>query len=397
MLSLRSTTRLRRTAVAVAALALVAGACGGDDDDATDDTTADDGSVAIEGMTPADDTDDTTADDATDDTTAGTTADSVDVVQGGGTLAAVQDRGALNCGVNDTLPGFGAVDESGAFVGFDIDFCRVIAAAVLGDSEAVEYTPLTADTRFTALQSGEVDVLIRNSTWTATRDGAEGLEWLKTTFFDGQGMMVPASTGYTTLEDLADANICVTSGTTTELNLATVFASRGIPYNPVVYTTDTELREAYESGQCEAWTTDASGLAAWKNTIEAEGGEEQLVMQEIISKEPLGPSVRDGDSEWAQVVNWATMATIQAWEYGIDSTNVDGFTTEDIGIQNFLGQTDWDPGLGLEPTAFADVIAQVGNYKEIYDRHVTPLGLPLEGSVNDLWSNGGLMYVPPFR
>jgi general L-amino acid transport system substrate-binding protein len=393
MLSLRSTTRLRRTAVAVAALALVAGACGGDDDDATDDTTADDGSVAIDnGTTPADDTDDTTADDGTE-----APDDTVDVVQGGGTLAAVQEAGVLKCGVNDTLPGFGAVDESGAFVGFDIDFCRVVAAAVLGDSEAVEFTPLTADTRFTALQSGEVDVLIRNTTWTATRDGTEGLTFLKTTFFDGQGMMVPASSGLTTLEDLADANICVTSGTTTELNLATVFASRGIPYNPVVFTTDTELREAYESGQCEAWTTDASGLAAWKSTIEAEGGEEQLVMQEIISKEPLGPSVRDGDSEWAQVVDWATMATIQAWEYGIDSSNVDGFTTEDIGIQNFLGQADWDPGLGLDPTAFANIISQVGNYQEIYERNVTPLGLPLEGSVNDLWSNGGLMYVPPFR
>ncbi|HUF98974.1 MAG TPA: amino acid ABC transporter substrate-binding protein [Ilumatobacter sp.] len=384
MISRGSTKHWQRAAGAVVALAFIAGACGGDDDDAADDT-------AVE-------SDDTTAETTGDsETTEAATDDTVEVTQGGSTLDAVREAGVLKCGVNDTLPGFGAVDEAGAFVGFDIDFCRVIAAAVLGDSEAVDYTPLTADTRFTALQSGEVDVLIRNTTWTATRDGSEGLTFLKVTFFDGQGMMVPTSSGLTTLEDLADANICVTSGTTTELNLATVFASRGIPYNPVVYVTDTELREAYESGQCEAWTTDASGLAAWKNTIEAEGGEEQLVMQEIISKEPLGPSVRDGDTQWAQVVDWATMSTIQAWEYGIDSTNVDGFTTEDIGIQNFLGQADWDPGLGLDAGAFANVISQVGNYQEIYERHVTPLGLPLEGSVNDLWTNGGLMYVPPFR
>ncbi len=395
MISRGSTKHWQRVAGAVAALALFAGACSDDDDDAAEDTAveSDDTTAATTGDTTSD-TGDTTSNTGD---TEGTTADTVEVTQGGSTLDAVKAAGTLKCGVNDTLPGFGAVDAAGEFVGFDIDFCRVIAAAVLGDSEAVEYTPLTADTRFTALQSGEVDVLIRNTTWTATRDGSEGLTFLKVTFFDGQGMMVPASSGLTTLEDLADANICVTSGTTTELNLATVFASRGIPYNPVVYTTDTELREAYESGQCEGWTTDASGLAAWKNTIEAEGGEEQLVMQEIISKEPLGPSVRDGDSQWAHVVDWATMSTIQAWEYGIDSTNVDGFTTDDIGIQNFLGQADWDPGLGLDADAFANVISQVGNYQEIYERHVTPLGLPLEGSVNDLWSNGGLMYVPPFR
>lgn len=377
----------QRAAGAVAAMALIAGACGGDDDDATDDT-----AVESEDTTAA-----STGDTDGTETTEAATDDTVEVTQGGSTLDAVRAAGVLKCGVNDTLPGFGAVDEAGEFIGFDIEFCKVVAAAVLGDSEAVEFTPLTADTRFTALQSGEVDVLIRNSTYTATRDGAEGLTFLKTTFFDGQGMMVPASSGLTTLEDLADANICVTSGTTTELNLATVFASRSIPYNPVVFVTDTELRDAYESGQCEAWTTDASGLAGWKNTIEGEGGEEQLVMQEIISKEPLGPSVRDGDSQWAQVVDWATMSTIQAWEFGIDSTNVDGFTTEDIGIQNFLGQADWDPGLGLDALAFANVVSQVGNYQEIYERHVTPLGLPLEGSVNDLWTNGGLMYVPPFR
>ncbi|HWL42176.1 MAG TPA: amino acid ABC transporter substrate-binding protein [Ilumatobacter sp.] len=382
MRSLRSTSRRRATVGAIAALALIVGACGGDDD--TTDSTDTDGSVAIDGG--GDQPDDTTA-------------DTVEVVQGGGTLAAVKARGELVCGANDTLPGFGSVNEAGEFEGFDIDFCKVVAAAVLGDANAVRYVPLTAQTRFTALQSGEVDVLIRNTTWTATRDGQESMTFLHTTFFDGQGLMVPADTGYTTLEDLDEANICVTPGTTTELNLSAVFQSRGLAYNPVVIETDAELRQLYEAGQCEVWTTDISGLTAWKFTIEDEGGAEQFILPEVISKEPLGPGVRDGDSEWAQVVDWAVLATIQAWEYGIDSTNVDGYTTDDVGIQNFLGQNagDFDPGLGLDPDFAVNIISQVGNYEEIFKRNVEPLGLVMEGSPNNLWTNGGLLYAPPYR
>ena len=311
------------------------------------------------------------------------------------TLDTVKERGNLICGVNDALPGFGTVDAAGTFVGFDIEFCKVVAAAVLGDANAIEYVPLTAEARFTALQSGEIDVLIRNTTWTSTRDGQEGGTFLYTVYFDGQGMMVPASSGATTLEDLADANICVLSGTTTELNLTAVFNARGIPFTPVVFEDNTQLRPAYEEGQCDAWTTDSSGLGSFKFTIENEGGEEQLIMAEIFSKEPLGPVVRDGDSAWAQAVEWAVMSTVQAWEFGLDSGNIGSYSGSDPNILNFLGGLD--PSLDL-PTDFAvQAVSQVGNYEQIYNRFPEVSGTPLSGSVNDLWSNGGLMYVPPYR
>jgi general L-amino acid transport system substrate-binding protein len=312
-------------------------------------------------------------------------------------LETVRARGNILCGVNDVLPGFGIVNEDGSYSGFDVDLCRAVAAGVLGDPEAVEFVPLVADARFTALQSGEIDVLIRNTTWTSTRDGQEGATFLFTTFYDGQGMMVPASTGFTVLEDLADANICVLSGTTTELNLTAVFGARGIPFNPQVFADNEQLRPAYESGQCEAWTSDASQLAALKATIESEGGEEQFIMAEIISKEPLGPAVRDGDSAWAQAVEWSIMATVQAWEFGLDSTNVGSYTGEDPNVLNFLGADGFDPGLDLATDFAITIIESVGNYQEIYERNIVPIGLQLEGSPNDLWTNGGLMYVPPYR
>ena len=311
------------------------------------------------------------------------------------TLDTVKERGNLICGVNDALPGFGTVDAAGTFVGFDIEFCKVVAAAVLGDANAIEYVPLTAEARFTALQSGEIDVLIRNTTWTSTRDGQEGGTFLYTVYFDGQGMMVPASSGAETLEDLADANICVLSGTTTELNLTAVFNARGIPFTPVVFEDNTQLRPAYEEGQCDAWTTDSSGLGSFKFTIENEGGEEQLIMAEIFSKEPLGPVVRDGDSAWAQAVEWAVMSTVQAWEFGLDSGNIGSYSGSDPNILNFLGGLD--PSLGLPSDFAVQAVSQVGNYEQIYNRFPEVSGTSLSGSVNDLWSNGGLMYVPPYR
>ncbi|HSM02710.1 MAG TPA: amino acid ABC transporter substrate-binding protein [Acidimicrobiia bacterium] len=319
--------------------------------------------------------------------------------EGSDLLSEVQDRGHIICGVNDVLPGFGLVDAAGNYSGFDIDFCRVVAAGILGDANAVEFVPLTAGERFTALQSGEIDLLIRNTTWTATRDGQEGGTFLFTTFYDGQAVMVPAPAGgpapATTLEDLADADICVLSGTTTELNLTAVFNARGIPFNPQVFGDNTELRPAYEAGQCQAWTSDASQLAAFKATIESEGGAEQFIIPDIISKEPLGPVVRDGDSAFAQAVEWSVMATVQAWEFGIDSMNVQGFQSDDPNVQNFLG--DLDPSLGLPTDFVVQIISQVGNYEEIYLRHIPAIGIALEGTPNDLWSNGGLMYVPPYR
>ena len=308
-------------------------------------------------------------------------------------LDTVQERGNIICGVNETLPGFGIVDDAGNYSGFDIDFCRAVAAGVLGDANAVEYVPLTAEARFTALQSGEIDLLIRNTTWTATRDGQEGATFLFTTYFDGQGMMVPDSTGWTELEDLQDANICVLSGTTTELNLTAVLGARGIAFTPVVFEDNTQLRPAYEEGQCDAWTSDASQLGSFKFTIESEGGPGQHIMSEIFSKEPLGPVVRDGDSAWAQAVEWAVMSTVQAWEFGLNSSNVGSYSGNDPNIVNFLG--DLAPSLGLPDDFVVKVIQQVGNYEEIYNKYAELA--PLAGSVNDLWSNGGLMYVPPYR
>ena len=315
----------------------------------------------------------------------------------GGRLAAVIAADVIVCGVNETLPGFGIIDDQGNFEGFDIDFCRVVAAGILGDADKVEYFPLTAEARFPALQAGEIDVMIRNTTRTATRDGQEGAEFLHTTFYDGQGMMVPAATGFTTLEDLANANICVLSGTTTELNLTAVLDARGIPFNPVVFEDNSQLNPAYTEGQCEGWTSDASQLAAFKASIEGEGGDAQFIMAEIFSKEPLGPVVADGDSEFAQAVEWTVMATIQAWEFGLTSSNIGSYSGTDPNILNFIEKADTAAGLGLPADFAVQVITQVGNYEEIFNRHIPAIGLQLEGSPNNLWTLGGLQYVPPYR
>ena len=330
------TSTWKRTAAAVMALGLVAGACSsssGDDSAETEDSVegADDGHRRPTAAKPTD----TTADDSDE------TDDTVAVVQAeGGRLAAVQDAGVVKCGANEALPGFGVVDSAGEYSGFDIDFCKVVAAGILGDANAVEYVSLNADARFPALQSGEVDVLIRNTTWTASRDGDQGGNFLFTTFYDGQGVMVPESSGITTLEELSDASICVLSGTTTELNLSSVFTARGINFTPVVFDDNTALRPAYDEGQCEAWTADASALASGKADIEGGGGETQFIIPEVISKEPLGPVVVDGDTEWAQAVNWAVMAPVQAWEFGLDSSNIGSYDGEDPSILTFLGQGD---------------------------------------------------------
>jgi len=372
-----------------AVLAMVFAACTTGDGEGDDtDTTA-----------PADT--DTTAPADTDTTEppadTGGEGDNGDEGSSGAILDAVLDRGTVRCGVNDVLPGFGIVDEAGEYSGFDIDFCRAIAAGVLGDADATEFVPLTADARFTALQGGEIDVLVRNTTWTSTRDGQEGATFLTTTFYDGQGVMVPADSGLTELEDLADASICVLSGTTTELNLTAVFNARGIPFNPSVFSDNEQLQPAYESGQCEAWTSDSSQLAAFKFAIEDGGGDEQLIMEEIFSKEPLGPAVPDGDSAWAQAVEWSILAPIQAWEFGLTAADVGSYDGEDPNILNFVGADGFDPGLGLATDMNVTIVEAVGNYQEMFEAHLTPIGLTLDGGLNDLWTNGGLMYPPPYR
>ena len=321
-----------------------------------------------------------------------------------GTLQAVIDRGELICGVNATVAGFGFQEADGSFSGFDVDYCRAVAAAVLGDSEAVEFVPLTTETRFPALQAGEVDVLIRNTTWTATRDGAEGTTFLTTTFYDGQGMMVFVDDGIADIDEMDGLSVCVLSATTTELNLATRFA--GMSYTPATFEDNETLWEAFIAGACDGWTSDKSQLAAFRATFpEEQGGPEALViLEETFSKEPLGPVVRDGDSQWAQVIDWVVIATIQAEEWDITSGNLDTFAdTDDLDIRRFLGLeferdgevTVFDPGLGLEPGWTWNVIEQVGNYGEIYERNITPLGIPR--GENSLWTEGGLLYAPPYR
>ncbi len=386
---------------AAVAVVLLAAACGGDDGG----TTAPSSAPAIESPTPS--PADTAAPAPPAEIPAESPADSaapaspaeepVELSQGGGRLAEVQARGNVRCGVRDALPGFSFLTPDGEHEGFDADFCRVIAAAVLGDAGAVAFVDLLTADRFTALQSGEIDVLVRNATFTASRDGKEAANFVYTTLYDGQGVMVPASTGIRILEELADANICVAQGTTTELNLTDVMRSRNIPFNPVIFGEATEARVGYTAGQCEAMTSDKSALAVFKFEIEDGGGEEQFILPETISKEPLGPAVLDGDTEWAQVVQWAAMATIQAWEFGLDSGNIASATGTNPALRRFLGEEGFDPGLGLPSDFAVQVVSQVGNYEEIYRQHLEPLGLPLDGSVNDLWTNGGLLYVPPYR
>jgi general L-amino acid transport system substrate-binding protein len=324
---------------------------------------------------------------------------------GGAVLQRVQDAGTLNCGVNDAVPGFGFVTEGGDFEGFDIDYCRVVAAAVLGDADAVEYMPLTAEQRFTALQSGEIDVLIRNTTWTSSRDGSEGAQFLHTTFYDGQGMMVRSESDYQELADMGGTTICVLSGTTTELNLESQFQAGGVDYTPLTFEDNEPLQQAFQQERCDGWTSDKSQLAGIRsNWPENQGGPEALrILDVTMSKEPLGPVVRDGDSQWAQAVDWAVLATIQAEEFGITSENIDEMLeSEDPEIQRFLGQPvegePFDPGLGLAPDFAATVVRAVGNYGEIYDRNVGPGSpLELERGINALWTDGGLHYAPPYR
>jgi general L-amino acid transport system substrate-binding protein len=312
-----------------------------------------------------------------------------------GLLDEVRDRGRLICGVRDALAGFAVVDDSGNYSGFDVEFCRVVAAGVLGDANAVDFRPLETADRFTALQSGEVDVLIRNTTFTATRDGQEGANFLFTTLYDGQGFLVSADSGISTLEGLEGATICVAQGTTTEQNLSTTFRGRGINFSPLTFDDNTELQSSYEQGQCQSFTGDASTLATYKFTSEQAGGAEQFVIPEVISKEPLGPVVADGDTEWAQAVNWSVMATVQAWEFGLDSSNIGSYSGSDGNVLNFLGQNNFNPGIGLSPDFATNVVSQVGNYQEIYARTLEPLGLPMAGSSNRLWTDSGQHYTSP--
>ncbi len=332
----------------------------------------------------------------------GTTEGPAPAAQDGGfgqTLETVQARGNLICGVNSQVPGFGFIDSAGNFSGFDVDYCRALAAAIFGDATKVEFRPVTAAERFTALQSGEIDILSRNTTWSLVRDTELGGNFIHTTFYDGQGMMVPVATGFTTLEDLDGGTICVQTGTTTELNLADVMAARGVSYTPAVYEDADSTFGAYYEDRCDAVTTDKSGLVA-RNTI-ADDPSAHLIMDVTMSKEPLGPMVRHGDDQWFDIAQWTVFVLFAGEEYEIDSTNVQDVkaSTTNPEVARLLGnEGDLGLKLGLDNEWAVNILEQVGNYEEVYNRNLgpdTPTYIPR--GLNSLYTEGGLLYAPPFR
>ncbi len=318
----------------------------------------------------------------------------------GKTLDAIKQRGQLVCGVAPRLPGFAATDSQGNYAGLDVDVCKAIAAAVLGDAAKVKWVPLNAQQRFTALQSGEIDILSRNTTWTLTRDASLGLHFTAITYYDGQGFMVPKKLKLASAKQLKGATVCVQSGTTSEKNLNDYSKANGLNLKPVVFETEEATNKAYFSGRCQAYTTDASALAAVRNK-EAPKPEEHQILPELISKEPLGPLVRRGDDEWFAIAKWVIYALLEAEEQGITQANVEKVKAEnkEPAVQRLLG-TGEDTGklLGLDKDWAARAIAAVGNYGEIFERNVGPkTALQLPRGANRLWSQGGLMYAPPIR
>ena len=316
------------------------------------------------------------------------------------TLDEVKARGSLNCGVTTGLTGFAEPNASGVWEGFDVAVCRAVAAAVFGDPMAVEFVPTTGQTRFTALASGEVDMLARNTTWTFSRDVDLKFEFVGVNYYDGQGFMVPASLGVSSALELDGATVCIQTGTTTELNLADFFASNNMSYEPVPIETNAEAQQQYLANACDVYTTDASGLAATRATFENPG--DHVLLPEIISKEPLGPLVRHGDNEWGDIVRWSLNALIAAEELGITSANIAELAAapgQNPEINRILG-TEGDLGamLGLEANWAVNAISAGGNYGEIFERYLgesTPIGLAR--GLNAQWTDGGLLYSPPFR
>jgi len=317
-------------------------------------------------------------------------------------LQDVISRGSLECGINDSVPGFGNLLDDGSFAGFDIDYCKAIAAAVLGDSGAVNYTPLSASARLTAVQTGQIDVLIRNTTWTTTRDADTGLTFATTTFYDGQGMMVRADSGFTSVDDVATATICALEGTTTEANLADRLPDAEL----ITFDNNDTLQTAFIEARCDGWTSDKSQLAGRRSEFPADsGGPEALViLDESFSKEPLGPVTLQNDDQWSDIVNWVVIGTIAAEELGVTSANVSAMAADppNIAVARLLGVPFeggdiTDTGLDVDVDFMQDVLAQVGNYGEIYDANITPIGIIRDGTLNALWTDGGMIYSPPFK
>ncbi len=312
------------------------------------------------------------------------------------TLDAVKAKGHVQCGVKTGLAGFSQPDSKGVWKGIDIDLCRAVAAAVFGDANKVRYTPLTAQQRFTALQSGEVDILSRNTTWTVSRDTSLGLNFVGVNYYDGQGFMVPKKLNVTSAKQLNGATVCVQPGTTTELNLSDYFRSHRMTFKPVVIEKLDEVLNAYFSGRCDVFTTDVSGLVSTRGT-RAPNPADHLILPEVISKEPLGPAVRHGDDRWFDIVKWTLFATIEAEEMGLTSKNIEQQAgSKDPAVQRFVGATgDFGKMMGLDNRWAFNIIKQVGNYGETFETNLKPLGF--ERGLNQLWNKGGILYAPPIR
>jgi general L-amino acid transport system substrate-binding protein len=312
------------------------------------------------------------------------------------TLDAVRAKGFVQCGVNTGLAGFSQPDSKSVWRGLDVDACRAVAAAVFGDASRVRYTPLTAQQRFTALQSGEVDILSRNTTWTITRDTSLGLNFVGVNYYDGQGFMVPRKLNVKSAKQLSGATVCVQPGTTTELNLADYFRANKMTFRPVVIEKLEEVLNAYFAGRCDVYTTDHSGLIAVR-AARAPNPADHVILPEVISKEPLGPAVRHGDDRWYDIVKWSVFAMLEAEELGLTSKNIDEHAkSANPAIQRFLGESgDIGKMLGLDNRWAYQIVKQVGNYAESFDANLTPLGF--ERGLNRLWNQGGIMYAPPIR
>ena len=320
-------------------------------------------------------------------------------VHAGATLDAVKSKGFVQCGVSTGLPGFSSADDKGTFTGIDVDMCRAVAAAIFGDAEKVKYNPLTAKERFTALQSGEIDMLPRNTTWTYTRDTSLGLNFTGVNYYDGQGFLVTKNLGVKSALEMDGASFCIQAGTTTELNLADYFRSNKMNYTPITFDTSDQTIKAFEAGRCDALTSDQSQLYALR--IKLSDPKSAVVLPEVISKEPLGPVVRQGDDEWFNVVKWSLYAMVNAEELGVTSANVDEMkaSSTNPNVRRLLGvegvKGEW---MGLPDDWGYNIIKQVGNYGEAFDRNVgAGSALGIARGLNALWSKGGLQYAPPVR
>ena len=314
------------------------------------------------------------------------------------TLDIVKKRGQLVCGVSQGNPGLSNPDTQGNWSGFDVDLCRAVAAAIFGDAGRVKFVPTTAKERFTALQSGEIDVLSRNTTWTMSRDTQLGFDYVAVNFYDGQGFVVPKKSGIKSARELKGATVCTATGTTTEMNLADYFRANKMEYKIVAFEKTDEVNAAYDSGRCDAYTTDRSSLATQRTKLKVPN--DHVILPDVISKEPLGPSVRHGDNNWGDIVRWAYFVMVNAEELGVTQANVDQMkSSANPEIKRMLGgEGDFGKMLGLDNAWAYNIIKLVGNYEESYERNLgpkTPIGL--ERGVNNLWTKGGLQYAPPIR